>query len=411
MKVLQPPIYIVTSDAISMYDENPAITLGPHIEDGSDASPPFYISLNFHDKLLHNCLMDSGASHTIMPKVVMEELGLEITKPYQHLYSFDFKKVKCLGLIKDLVVSLALLPMKSVVMDIVVANIPPKFGMILSRTWAKKVGGSLQMDLTYATIPVFGGEHGWLYRQVRFSYIVSDHQNLGNHPVYVVEDEIGSYVFHLNDDEPEITVRKCRNQSLTDQHNEVWKMCFDRYSSKEVYGVGIVLISLAHEVITLSYKLEFETTNNIAKYEALVLGLRAAKDMAIDNLPVFCDSELIINQVKNIYLTKQQRLKQYRNEVWDLVDNLFLAFNISFIPREANHKADSLALDASTFRPPIGPNIKYQVEVRYRTAILDNIKHWQAFSDDLEIQIFLHTIEEFPSISIDQEGEDDESKN
>jgi hypothetical protein len=165
MKVLQPPTSVVTSDVISLQDENPTITVGPHIEDGSDASPPFYISLNVHDKILHNCLMDSGASHNVMPKVVMEELGLEITKPYQDLYSFDSKKVKCLGLIKYLVVSLAQLPMKSVVMDIIVADIPPKFGMLLSRTWAKKVGGSLQMDLTYATIPVFRGEHRRLYRR------------------------------------------------------------------------------------------------------------------------------------------------------------------------------------------------------------------------------------------------------
>jgi hypothetical protein len=91
--------------------------------------------------------MDSGASHNVMPKVFMEELGLEITKPYQELYSFDSEKVKCLGLIKYLVVYLAHLPMKSVVMDIVVANIPPKFGMILSKTWPNKVGRSLQMDL------------------------------------------------------------------------------------------------------------------------------------------------------------------------------------------------------------------------------------------------------------------------
>jgi hypothetical protein len=47
--------------------------------------------------------------------------------------------------------------MKSVVMDIVVVDILPNFGMCLSRTWAKKVGGYLHMDLTYATIPVFGG--------------------------------------------------------------------------------------------------------------------------------------------------------------------------------------------------------------------------------------------------------------
>jgi ribonuclease HI len=42
-------------------------------------------------------------------------------------------------------------------------------------------------------------------------------------------------------------------------------------------------------VITLSYKMEFETTKNIFEYEALVLGLRVAKDMDIDCLEVFCD--------------------------------------------------------------------------------------------------------------------------
>jgi hypothetical protein len=166
MKVLQPPTSIVTFDVISLQDENPTIAMVPCIKDGSDASPPFYISLNVHDKIMHNCLMDSGVSHNVMPKFVMEELGLEITKPYQDMYSFDFKKVRCMGLIKDLVVSLAQLPMKSVVVDIVVADIPPKFGILMSRTWAKKVGGSLQMDLTYATIPVFGGEQRRLYREV-----------------------------------------------------------------------------------------------------------------------------------------------------------------------------------------------------------------------------------------------------
>ena len=107
--------------------------------------------------------------------------------------------------------------MKSVVMDIIMANIPPKFGMLLSKMWAKKVGGSLQMDLTYATILVFGGEHGRLYREVILAYIVNDHQNPSNHPIYVVEDEIGSYVFHLNGDEKEIIVTKCKDPPLSDQ--------------------------------------------------------------------------------------------------------------------------------------------------------------------------------------------------
>jgi hypothetical protein len=62
------------------------------------------------------------------------------------------------------------------------------------------------------------------------------------------------------------------------------------------------------------------------------------------------------------------------------------------------------------FMPPIGPNIKYQVEIKHRTTILENIKHWQVFSDDLELQIFLHTIDEFSNISIDQESQEDENE-
>ena len=104
------------------------------VEDKDDSSPPFYTSLNIHDKVLHNCLMDSGASHNLMPKAVMEELGLEVTRAYHDLYSFDSRRVQCLGVIKDLAVSLFQLPMKSMIMDIVVADVPPKFGMLLSRS-------------------------------------------------------------------------------------------------------------------------------------------------------------------------------------------------------------------------------------------------------------------------------------
>ena len=83
--------------------------------------------------------MDFGASHNVMSKVVMDELGLDITKPYHDLYSFDSRKFKCQGVIKDMVVTLSRLPMKSVVLDVIVADIPPKFGMLLSRSWAKNL--------------------------------------------------------------------------------------------------------------------------------------------------------------------------------------------------------------------------------------------------------------------------------
>jgi hypothetical protein len=116
-----------------------------------------------------------------MPKAVMDELGLEITKSYHELYSFDSRKVKCLGVIKDLIVTLFQFPMKSVVMDIVVADVPPKFGMLLSRYWIKQIGGTLQMDLTYATIPMFGDEDRRLYREAQLAYNISDETNPTNH--------------------------------------------------------------------------------------------------------------------------------------------------------------------------------------------------------------------------------------
>ena len=133
LKALQTPTHVTFSNTINLEDENPVITIGPHIKDRSGASPPFYISLNIHEKILHKCFMDSGSSHNVMPKVVMDELGLEITKNYLDLYSFDSRNVKCLGFIKDMVVTLSQLPMKSVVLDVIVADIPPKFGMLLSR--------------------------------------------------------------------------------------------------------------------------------------------------------------------------------------------------------------------------------------------------------------------------------------
>ena len=117
-------------------------------------------------------MLDSGASHNLMPKNIMDHLKLDITRSYHDLYTFDSKRMPCLGLIKDLVVTLAQIPVKSVVLDIAVTYIPPKFGMLLSRSCCAKLGGTLQMDMSYATIPVYGGEQLRLYREVRFVHTV-----------------------------------------------------------------------------------------------------------------------------------------------------------------------------------------------------------------------------------------------
>lgn len=72
-----------------------------------ESVPPFYVTLKIHDYFLHNCLLYSSLSHNIMPKVMMDHLQLKITRPYHDLYTFDSKKVPCLRLINNLVVTLA----------------------------------------------------------------------------------------------------------------------------------------------------------------------------------------------------------------------------------------------------------------------------------------------------------------
>jgi hypothetical protein len=147
----------------------------------------------------------------------------------------------------------------------------------------------------------------------------------------------------------------------------------------------------------------------VAEYEALVLGLKAAKDLGIEDLVVFGDVELIVHQIKNLYQAKHLRLRTYRNEVWDIFDSFFLYFNISFVPREENTIADSLVVSTSNFRVPLPPKLKCDVEVKYKPSIPNNVKHWKIFEDALEIKIFLETEDEFFALHIDQDHDTENS--
>jgi hypothetical protein len=133
------------SDTVNLTDDQPELLFGPEVDGQTEngAVAPFHINLNIHDLILHNAMLDSGASHNLIPKAVMEKLGLEVTRPYKDLHSFDSSKVRCIGLIKDLCITLVQIPAKSMVMDVVVADIPSKYGMLFSRSWGAKLKGTL----------------------------------------------------------------------------------------------------------------------------------------------------------------------------------------------------------------------------------------------------------------------------
>jgi hypothetical protein len=65
--------------------------------------------------------------------------------------------------------------------------------------------------------------------------------------------------------------------------------------------------------------------------------------------------------------------------------------------------ADSLVVLARNFRIPIPPELKYDVEVKYRPSIPNNVKYWKVFEDDLELKNFLESVDEFVALHIDQD--------
>lgn len=121
---------------INVFDDQPKLIFGLEVNGKTSEGqvPPFYVAFKIHDKILHNTMFDSSASHKLMPKSVMEKNNLDITVPYKELFSLDSSQVKCLDLIKDLCVLLVQYPTKTILMDIVVADIPPKYGMLLPRS-------------------------------------------------------------------------------------------------------------------------------------------------------------------------------------------------------------------------------------------------------------------------------------
>ena len=92
-------------------------------------------------------------------------------------------------------------------------------------------------------------------------------------------------------------------------------------------------------------RLDFPTTNNEAKYEALVAGLDLAKAVRAVNVVLYCDSHVVTNQVNEDCECKGERMRKYLEQVRRKVDDL--KAKIIQIPRGENEQADSFTKAAS----------------------------------------------------------------
>lgn len=110
-------------------------------------------------------------------------------------------------------------------------------------------------------------------------------------------------------------------------------------------GCGAVLSLPGGEVVQSLSKYLGKTTNNVAEYQGLLLGLKAARDQGAMSLEVRLDSELIVRQLNGQYKVKSPHLKPLYQEAVSLLQS-FDSVAVVHVRREQNRAADSLANQA-----------------------------------------------------------------
>ncbi|GKU98082.1 hypothetical protein SLEP1_g11132 [Rubroshorea leprosula] len=79
-----------------------------------------------------------------------------------------------------------------------------------------------------------------------------------------------------------------------------WTLYVDGASSRKGSGAGALWIGPEGYRSELALKFNFDVTNNMAEYEALLLGLQLALELKISAIQVYSDSQLVVNQINYI---------------------------------------------------------------------------------------------------------------
>jgi ribonuclease HI len=107
-------------------------------------------------------------------------------------------------------------------------------------------------------------------------------------------------------------------------------------------GAGILIIDEKDKVIKEFSEYLGSCSNNVAEYKAFLIALKMAIRLQAEYIVIYCDSELLVRQIKGIYRVKNSYLKSLYTKAIELLKN-FNYYEIIHIKREANHIADKLA--------------------------------------------------------------------
>lgn len=118
-------------------------------------------------------------------------------------------------------------------------------------------------------------------------------------------------------------------------------------------GIGVVLRNPSGEVVASGGAFLGSVTNNVAEYEAMLWGMRAARAHGASKLVVRADSELVVKQMRGEYRVKNEGLKPLFVQAQGL-RRAFDSVEFVHVRREANAEADALANDAMDGRCLVG---------------------------------------------------------
>ena len=129
-----------------------------------------------------------------------------------------------------------------------------------------------------------------------------------------------------------------------------WILYFNRSSNWTRREVVIFLEGLEGIMMDHSLHFDFQTTTNLAKYEALIDGLKLARDIGVKSLVAQSNSQLIISQVNGPYETRLPCLNKYIRKVKRPLEK-FDHFETDKIPQFEKDHTDALAKLASMRMP------------------------------------------------------------
>ncbi|CAI9762904.1 unnamed protein product [Fraxinus pennsylvanica] len=126
-----------------------------------------------------------------------------------------------------------------------------------------------------------------------------------------------------------------------------WNLFVDGSSGETGSGAGIVLESPEGHKPNCAVRLGFKASNNMAEYEALLAGLRLAKELQVRRLIISSDSQLVVNQVNGNFMARDKHMAAYLKLVMNSLPD-FEKFELIQVPRQENSHADALSKLASS---------------------------------------------------------------